>query len=164
MISDINQKILLVTDFGREEECMIRLSRVGYDGTIGYLEGGFISWKNAEKPIHSLKRITAEELEQILETEDLPLFDVRKKSEFDAEHLVDSENIPLNQLLANIAVFPKEKPFVVYCAGGYRSMIAASILKHSGFDNFVDVSGGFSEIAKMTQLPKTAYVCPSTLL
>ena len=164
MVSDINQKILLVTDFGREEECMIRLSRVGYDGTIGYLEGGFDSWKNAGKQTDSFRRITGEQLEQILQTEDLLLFDVRKRSEFDSEHLIDSENIPLNQLLANITAFPKEKPFVVYCAGGYRSMIAASILKQNGFDNFVDVSGGFNEIAKTTQLPKTAYVCPSTLL
>ena len=162
MISDINQKILLVTDFGREEECMIRLSRVGYDGTIGYLEGGFISWKNAEKPIHSLKRITAEELEQILQTEDLLLFDVRKRSEFDSEHLIDSENIPLNQLLANITAFPKEKPFVVYCAGGYRSMIAASILQARGFRNFSEIEGGFNAIAK-TDVPRTDFVCQSKI-
>ena len=116
------------------------------------------------KQTDSFRRIIGEQLEQILQTEDLLLFDVRKRSEFDSEHLIDSENIPLNQLLANITAFPKEKPFVVYCAGGYRSMIAASILKQNGFDNFVDVSGGFNEIAKTTQLPKTAYVCPSTLL
>ena len=164
MISDINQAILLVTEPGREEECMIRLSRVGYDNTIGYLEGGFASWKQAEKEMDSLKRITGQELEEMLSTIDLSLFDVRKKSEFDSEHLLNSTNIPLNQLNAKLDSFPKEKLFVIYCAGGYRSMIAASILKQRGFDNFVDVSGGFNEIANTTQLPKTVYVCPSTLL
>ena len=164
MISDINQAILLVTDSGREEECMIRLSRVGYDNTIGYLEGGFASWEQAGKETDSLKRITGEQLEEMLQTAHLPLFDVRKKSEFDSEHLLNSVNIPLNQLNAKLASFPKDKSFVIYCAGGYRSMIAASILKQRGFDNFIDVSGGFNEIAKTTQLPKTTYVCPSTLL
>ena len=164
MITDINQAILLVTDSGREEECMIRLSRVGYDNTIGYLEGGFESWKQAGKEIDSLKRISGEQLEVMLQAKDLPLFDVRKKSEFDSEHLLNSINIPLNQLNAKLENFPKDKTFVIYCAGGYRSMIAASILKQRGFDNFMDVSGGFNEIAKTTQLPKTTYVCPSTLL
>jgi rhodanese-related sulfurtransferase len=164
MISDINQAILLVTEPGREEECMIRLSRVGYDNTIGYLEGGFASWEQAGKETDSLKRITGEQLEEMLQTVDLPLFDVRKKSEFDSEHLLNSTNIPLNQLNTKLDSFPKEKSFVIYCAGGYRSMIAASILKQRGFDNFIDVSGGFNEIAKTTQLPKTTYVCPSTLL
>ena len=164
MISDINQAILLVTEPGKEEECMIRLSRVGYDNTIGYLEGGFASWEQAGKETDSLKRITGEQLEEMLQTADLPLFDVRKKSEFDSEHLLNSVNIPLNQLNTKLDSFPKDKTFVIYCAGGYRSMIAASILKQRGFDNFMDVSGGFNEIAKTTQLPKTAYVCPSTLL
>jgi glyoxylase-like metal-dependent hydrolase (beta-lactamase superfamily II) len=164
MITDINQAILLVTEPGREEECMIRLSRVGYDNTIGYLEGGFSAWQEAGKQTDSLKRINGEQLEAILQTDDLPLFDIRKKSEFDSEHLVDSINIPLNQLNAKIDHLPKDKPFVIYCAGGYRSMIAASILKQRGFDNFMDVSGGFNEIAKTTKLHKTAYVCPSTLL
>ena len=164
MISDINQAILLVTEPGREEECMIRLSRVGYDNTIGYLEGGFASWEQAGKETDSLKRITGEQLEEMLQTADLPLFDVRKKSEFDSEHLLNSVNIPLNQLNTKLDSFPKDKSFVIYCAGGYRSMIAASILKQRGFDNFIDVSGGFNEIAKTTQLPKTTYVCPSTLL
>ena len=164
MIFDINQAILLVTEPGREEECMIRLSRVGYDNTIGYLEGGFASWEQAGKETDSLKRITGEQLEEMLQTAHLPLFDVRKKSEFDSEHLLNSVNIPLNQLNTKLDSFPKDKSFVIYCAGGYRSMIAASILKQRGFDDFIDVSGGFNEITKTTQLPKTAYVCPTTLL
>lgn len=164
MISDINQAILLVTEPGREEECMIRLSRVGYDNTIGYLEGGFKSWLQANKETDSLKRITGEQLETLLQTTKLSLFDVRKKSEFDSEHLLNSVNIPLNQINTKLDSFPKDKPFVIYCAGGYRSMIAASILKQRGFDNFMDVSGGFNEIAKTTELPKTNYVCPTTLL
>ena len=163
MIPDVKQEILLVADPGREEECIIRLSRVGYDNTLGYLEGGFGSWQKAGKETESVKRITAAELEKIYFTERPLLIDIRKKSEYDAEHVVNAVNIPLNQINSHLAEFPKDKPFVLHCAGGYRSMIAASILKQRGWDNFSDVSGGFSEIAK-TGLPKTDYVCPTTML
>ena len=91
------------------------------------------------------------------------LVDVRKKSEYDSEHVIDAINIPLNQINNHLAELPKEKPFILYCAGGYRSMIAASILKQRGWDNFVDVIGGFKEIAT-TSIAKSNYVCPTTLL
>ncbi len=110
------------------------------------------------------KVIEKAELEEWFKKEQVLLFDVRKKSEFDSEHLLHSVNIPLNQLNAKLDSFPKDKSFVIYCAGGYRSMIAASILKQRGYDNFVDVTGGFNEIAKTSSLPKTEYVCPKTLL
>lgn len=163
MIPDVKQEILLVTDPGREEECIIRLSRVGYDNTLGYLEGGFDSWKKAGKETETVKRITAEEFAKLYEAEKPLVIDIRKKSEYDAEHVIDALNIPLNQLNGHLAAFPKDKPFVLHCAGGYRSMIAASILKQRGWNDFSDVSGGFSEMAK-TNVPKTAYVCPTTLL
>ncbi|HKL40134.1 MAG TPA: MBL fold metallo-hydrolase [Cryomorphaceae bacterium] len=162
MIKDIKQEILLVTYEGKEEEAMIRLSRVGYDNTIGYLEGGFKAWKEAGKEVDHVDRLSPEEFSQKYDEKPI-VIDVRKKSEYDSEHVVEALNVPLNEINEHLAQFPKDKPFMVHCAGGYRSMIAASILKQRGWDNFVDIRGGFDEIAK-TEVPKTDYVCPSTLL
>jgi glyoxylase-like metal-dependent hydrolase (beta-lactamase superfamily II)/rhodanese-related sulfurtransferase len=162
MIKDIKQEILLVTNKGEQEEAMIRLSRVGYDHTIGFLDGGFEAWKASGKEVDSVKRLSPEEFAAKYDEKPI-VFDVRKKSEFDSEHVVDAVNVPLNQINDHLAEFPKDKPFMVHCAGGYRSMIAASILKQRGWDNFVDIRGGFKEIAE-TKVPKTDYVCPSTLL
>jgi glyoxylase-like metal-dependent hydrolase (beta-lactamase superfamily II)/rhodanese-related sulfurtransferase len=163
MITDIQQEILLVTESGKEEETMIRLSRVGYDHTIGYLSGGFNSWLKTGKEIDTIQRISSLELEYHLAKEKMTIIDVRKKSEFDSEHLVDAINIPLNEINNSLAEFPKDKNFVLHCAGGYRSIIAGSLLKQRGWDNFVDLSDGFAGI-KNTMLPKTNYVCPTTLL
>ena len=162
MIPDIRQQILLVTENGKEEEAIIRLSRVGYDGAIGYLKDGFQSWVKAGKDVDVLKRINAEEFAKQYEHKPL-LIDVRKKSEFDSEHVLGAVNIPLNEINRHLAAFPKDKPFILNCAGGYRSMIAASMLKQRGWDNFVDVIGGFTEIKK-TSVPKSEHVCPSTML
>ena len=162
MIPDIKQKILLVAEEGKEEEAMTRLSRVGYDQTIGFLEGGFKSWKQIGKDEDSLDRITAAELADEYTNSPL-LIDVRKQSEYDSEHVIGAVNIPLNQINHHLAEIPKDKPFVLYCAGGYRSMLAASILKARGWDNFSDVRGGFLEI-KNTEIPISDYVCPTTLL
>lgn len=162
MISDIKQEILLLTDAGKEEEALIRLSRVGYDHTIGFLNGGFESWKNAGKEIDTVERMSAQELADSYSKETF-LIDVRRKSEFDSEHVVDAISIPLNEINQHLAEFPKDRDFILQCAGGYRSMIAASILKSRGYDNFKDVIGGMGEITK-TSIPKTEYVCPTTLL
>ncbi|WP_159799422.1 rhodanese-like domain-containing protein [Flavobacterium sp. MK4S-17] len=162
MIKDINQEILLVTDEGREEETMIRLSRVGYDNTIGYLKGGFDTWKKSGKETDSVNRITATEFKNIYD-KGTTVIDVRKKSEYDSEHVIGAVNIPLNEIYSHLAEIPRDKNFILHCAGGYRSMIAASLLKQRGFDNFADVTGGFKEIA-LTGVPKTDYVCPTTLL
>lgn len=163
MIHDIKQDILLVTDLGKEEESMIRLSRVGYDHTIGYLKGGFDAWAKTGREIDTIERITASDLEKELAEKKVLLIDVRKKSEFESEHLVDAINIPMHEINQHLAEFPKDQPFILHCAGGYRSIIAGSILKQRGWDNFVDVVGGFAEIKK-TALPRTNYVCPTTLL
>jgi glyoxylase-like metal-dependent hydrolase (beta-lactamase superfamily II)/rhodanese-related sulfurtransferase len=164
LIPDLQQEILLVAEnHEKVEEAIIRLSRVGYDHSIGYLEGGFQAWVNAGKEVDTVNRITADELAILEEIHLTPVFDVRKKSEFNSEHLVNAVNIPLNEINQHLAEFPKDQHFVLHCAGGYRSMIAASILKQRGFDNFVDVIGGFNEI-KLTNLPITDYVCPTTLL
>jgi len=163
MIADIKQEILLVTEPGKEEESMVRLSRIGYDHTIGYLDGGFASWKNEGFETDSIIRITAEQLEKNINFNEAQIFDVRKKSEFLSEHLIGAVNIPLNEINSHLSEFPKNTKFILHCAGGYRSMIAASILKQRGWDNLVDVIGGFAEI-KNTKLLKSDYVCPTTLL
>jgi hydroxyacylglutathione hydrolase len=162
LILDIKQEILLVTEKGREEEAIIRLSRVGYDYTIGFLDGGFDAWKNSGKEINLINRISAQDLE-LRYSEQPIVIDVRKKSEFDSEHIIGAINVPLNQLNENLSNIPKDKEFILHCAGGYRSMIAASILKSRAYNNFVDVEGGMTEILK-TKVPKTEYLCPTTLL
>jgi glyoxylase-like metal-dependent hydrolase (beta-lactamase superfamily II)/rhodanese-related sulfurtransferase len=163
MVTDIQQEILLITDKGKEEEAIIRLSRVGYDGAIGYLDGGFETWINAGKEIDTLTRISASQYAKDYASKEILTIDVRKKSEFESEHVINAYNIPLNEINKHLAEFPKNKPFVLHCAGGYRSMIAASILKQRGWDNFVDVIGGFTQI-KDTTVPTSEYVCPTTLL
>lgn len=163
MIPDIQQEILLVTYTDKEEEAITRLSRVGYDNTIGFLKGGFDSWMNAGKEVETVNRLTASELVKSVKNENPMLIDVRKKSEYDSEHIIGAHNIPLNELNQHLAEIPKDKPFVLHCAGGYRSMIASAILKQRGWDNFADVIGGFEAIAT-TELPRSKYVCPSTLL
>lgn len=163
LIPDIKQEILLITDAGKEEETITRLARVGYDFTIGFLEGGFEAWKAAGKDYETVDRISAEEFAKRFKVENPLVFDVRKKSEFDSEHIEGAINIPLNAINNHLAEIPKDKPFILHCAGGYRSMIAASILKQRGWDNFVDVEGGFAAISK-TDVPRTEYVCPTTLL
>lgn len=163
LIPDIMQEILIVTDEGKEEETITRLARVGYDHAIGYLKGGFEAWQNAGKQIETVGRITAETFAQNYKTANNLVIDVRKKSEYDSEHVLNALSIPLNAINDHLAEIPKNEPFILYCAGGNRSMIAASILKQRGWSNFVDVETGMAGILK-TDVPKTAYVCPSTLL
>ncbi len=162
MIPDLEMPILLVTEEGKEEEAITRLSRVGYDNTQGYLADGMKSWEAAGKEIDAVNRITAEELQQKMKG-DLVVIDVRKKSEFDSEHVEGAVNVPLNQINQHLEKFPKEQEFILHCAGGYRSMIAASILQQRGWSQLTDVIDGFKAI-KETKIPVTAYVCPSTLL
>jgi hydroxyacylglutathione hydrolase len=142
---------------------LIRLSRIGFDNSIGFLEGGFESWFKSGKQIDKVDRITPKELEEKLNRSDISLLDVRKKSEFESEHVEGAINIPLNQLENKLSEFPFKENFIINCAGGYRSMIAASILKRHGIHKFVDVIGGMSEISK-TSISLTDYICPTTLL
>jgi rhodanese-related sulfurtransferase len=162
MIPDIQQEILLVTDEGKEEETITRLSRVGYDHAIGYLSGGFAAWKNEQRDYDEVHRLSAEKFAQEYVSNPI-IIDVRKKSEYASEHVINAKNIPLNELNDRFFELPKDQPFIIHCAGGYRSMIAASILKSRGYHDFVDVEGGMTAILN-TPVPKTAYVCPTTLL
>ncbi len=161
LIPDIKQPILLVTPVGREEESITRLARVGYDNTLGYLKGGFETWKNAGLEYDTVNWVTANGLEELME-EKVPVFDVRKEGEFKSEHVEGAHSTPLDFINDHIAEFPKEEEFYVHCAGGYRSVIAASILKARGYHNIVNVLGGFASIKK-TAIKTTNYVCPSTL-
>lgn len=162
LILDYKQPILLVTPEGREQEAITRLSRVGYDNTVGFLQGSFEAWRNAGKEFDTLTSITPQELELKLQHQKVPVFDVRKPGEYQSEHLEIAESTPLDFLNDHLASFPSNETFYVHCAGGYRSVIAASILKARGIHNLVDVKKGFSGL-KETQIPRTNYVCPSTL-
>ena len=161
LIKDIKQPILLVTPEGEEKETIIRLSRVGFDNVIGYLDGSFDAWKNANKEIDTLESISAEELEE-KSKENPPIFDVRKPGEYGSEHMENVTNTPLDYLNEHISEFPKNKAFYVHCAAGYRSVITASILKARGFHNVIDVAGGYTAIKK-TRIKTTSPVCPTTL-
>ena len=160
LIKDIKQPILLVTPKGEEKGTIIRLSRVGFDNVIGYLDGSFDAWKNANKEIDTLESISAEVLEKKIK-ENSPIFDVRKPGEYGSEHIENVTNTPLDYLNEHISEFPKNKAFYVHCAAGYRSVIAASILKARGFHNVIDVAGGYTAIQKTT-IKTTSPVCPST--
>lgn len=156
LVADIDQEVLIVAEEGKEEEAVIRLSRIGYDHSIGYLKGGFDAWYIAGKDIDTVHRITARELEEKFKQGPLLLFDVRKEAEFEAMHISGARNIPLQKIKEHLNEFPTNRHFYIYCAGGYRSMIAASVLKRAGFDNFSDVQGGFASI-KETRIPKNEF-------
>lgn len=162
LITDYKQPILLVAPLGREEEAIIRLSRVGFDNAIGYLNEGFEAWKKAGKEYDTIASVTADELEHLIEEENITVFDVRKPGEYLSEHIKEVTSTPLDYINEHIAEFPKNDKFYIHCAGGYRSVIAASILKARGYHNVVDVKGGFAAIKK-TGIKTTDYVCPSTL-
>ncbi len=162
LIADVKQPILLITEPGKEEEAITRLSRVGFDNTLGFLEGGFDAWKNDGMEYDTVHSITADSFKNELATDKKPVFDVRKETEHLSEHVLDAHNTPLDFLNNHLAAFPDEQPFYVHCAGGYRSMIAASILKSRGIHNLIDVQGGFKAI-KESGAPVSAFVCPSTL-
>lgn len=163
LIPDLKQEILIITEPGKAEETLIRLARVGYDNVIGYLDGGIDAWTNAGKEVETVTSISATELADRMAQEKLTIVDVRKPTEFAAEHVVGAINLPLDTINETMAEFPKDKLVYIHCAGGFRSMIAASILKARGYDNLVDVSGGFAAMQKTGQIATTDYVCPSTL-
>ncbi|GAA4275473.1 MBL fold metallo-hydrolase [Aquimarina mytili] len=162
LIADVQQPILLVAPKGRVEETITRLSRVGFDNTLGYLDGGFESWETSGKEYDTITSIPASEFKDIVATKEVPVFDVRKESEFVAEHMDKAHNSPLDFLNDYLTEFPDDKTFYVHCAGGYRSVIAASILKSRGIHNLIDIAGGFKDI-KGVGIQTTDYVCPTTL-
>ncbi|HFK5555003.1 TPA: rhodanese-like domain-containing protein [Elizabethkingia anophelis] len=159
MIVDVKQPLLLVTDEGSEEEVITRLSRVGFDNVVGYLKGGLSAWQSVGKETDSVERITPEEFAQRY-TEDSKIIDVRKEGEYAAEHIAEAYSRPLAYINTWIKDIDPKEHFFLHCAGGYRSMIAASILQARGYRNFTEVEGGFGKI-KLTEVPTTDFVCQS---
>ena len=145
LIKDVKQPILLVAPENREAEVIMRLSRVGFDNTLGFLEGGIASWQSAGKQIDTMQSVSAHTLKEALEKE-MPVFDVRKQGEFSAAHVPTASHTPLSFINDYLALFPDASPFYLYCAGGYRSVIAASILKSRGIHGGINVTGGFASI------------------
>jgi glyoxylase-like metal-dependent hydrolase (beta-lactamase superfamily II)/rhodanese-related sulfurtransferase len=166
LITDIKQNIIVVAPEGRAEEVIIRLSRVGYDNTLGYLEGGIAAWQAAGKEVDSFKEVTAEEFAAYAKNTpkaEQEIFDVRKETEYLSEHVVDAKNTPLAYLNDYLAEFKDQSHTAyVHCAGGYRSAIAVSILKARGYHNFINVQGGFNAV-KAAGVTCTEFVCPTTL-
>jgi len=160
LIMDTKQPLLLITPKGLEEETIMRLTRVGFDHAIGYLEGGIEAWKAAGFETDSIQSVTQEEFADNYENS--IVVDARKESEYIAEQVKGALNIPLDHINDHIAEVPKEDSFYVHCAGGYRSVIWASILKARGYHNMINVEKGMAGIRE-TKVPLTAFVCPSTL-
>ena len=164
LIPDLKQEILLVCDSGREEEVITRLARVGYDHAIGYLDGGFESWKKANKEIDHLKSISVDQFIELKATHPkLEVLDVRKPSEFAAEHLENALNSPLDFINQNMAEINKDQEYLMHCKSGYRSVVFGSILKARGYDNLTNIEGGFEAIADSKAFVLTDYVCPTSL-
>ncbi len=160
LIGDVAHPILIVAPEGREEETINRLARVGFDNTIGFLKGGIDAWTKAQKEIDIVDSSSAENAKSQLDK--LPVFDVRKPGEYAVGRLENTHNTPLDYLNDHLAEFPKEDTFFVHCAGGYRSMIAASILKSRGYHNLINIEGGYGAL-KEVGAPVVEGVCPSTL-
>jgi rhodanese-related sulfurtransferase len=158
LITDIRQPIVLVTPEGKEEEAVTRLARVGYDHCIGYLSGGMEAWKAAGEPVETITSVSAESLEPVFDT--ISLVDVRKPGEWSAEHVDGAQHYALDFMTDDLNVLDRDKTYHVHCAGGYRSVIAISLLMRNGYTHLIDVAGGFSAIKK-TQLPVTDFVCSS---
>jgi len=163
LIGDVKQPILLVTDLGMEEETVTRLTRVGFDNLIGHLEHGFKAWKEAGFDIDMVNRITADQFEKEVKIGESKVIDVRKESEYQAEHVEDAYSRPLASINEWVKDINPEEHFFMHCAGGYRSMMAASILQARGYRNFSEVEDGYNAIAKTT-VSKTDFVCQSKVL
>ncbi len=163
LIIDGNQPILLVTDLGKEEESLTRLSRVGFDHVIGHLKGGFDSWMKAGKEADTVDRISAESFAENADVNRETIIDVRKETEYAAEHVNNAYNKPLSYINDWIKDINPEDHFYLSCAGGYRSMIAASVLQSRGYRNFTEIAGGYTAISK-TNIPKSDFICQSKIL
>ncbi len=162
LIANVNQPLLLITTEGQEEETVTRLARVGFDNQLGHLHGGIKAWKNDGRELDTINRITPQQFAEQFSV-DAKVLDVRKDSEYAAEHVEDAYNRPLALINEWTKDINPEEHFFVHCAGGYRSMIAASILQARGYRNFSEVEGGFKAIAE-TAVPKTDFVCQSKVM
>jgi rhodanese-related sulfurtransferase len=163
LIPDLKQPIVVLVEEGREEEVVTRLARVGYDNTLGFLKGGIEAWKAAGKEIDTIESISADELAKRFGTDAAgTIIDVRKPTEFLSHHVVGATNFPLDYINKNMNKLDRKQRYTLHCLGGYRSMITASMLKARGFENIVDVDGGWRAIEE-SETPKSDYVCPTSM-
>ncbi|TAE56111.1 MAG: rhodanese-like domain-containing protein, partial [Bacteroidetes bacterium] len=163
LIADVKQPLLLVTDPGKEEEAVTRLSRVGFDHLLGHLAGGFATWVASGKETDSVHRISAAQFASEVNIGESVVIDVRKETEYAAEHVDEAYNRPLASINEWINELKPQEHFYLHCAGGYRSMIAASILQARGYRHFTEVEGGFNAIAK-TDVPRTDFLCQTKVM
>lgn len=163
LIVDVKQPILLIAGQNEEEETVTRLSRVGFDNVLGFLKGGFEAWKKSGKETDSVNRISAQQFEKETKDKDATIIDVRKESEYNAEHVDQAFNKPLAYINEWIGSIGPAEHFYLHCAGGYRSMMAASILQARGYRNFSEIEGGFNAISQ-TEVPVSDFVCQSKVL
>lgn len=164
LVPSVQQEILIVADAGREMEVITRLARVGYDNALGYLKGGYQAWADAKKEVDQIKSISADELAEIKEKNQITILDVRKVSEYNSEHVTDAINAPLDFINESMTKIDKNKTYYVHCASGYRSMVFISTLQARGYRNLIDVAGGFNALKASGKFKITDYVCPSTML
>lgn len=163
VLGDVKQQLMLITDEGAEEEVVTRLARVGFDQVLGYLKGGISAWKDAGKQTDTVKRITASQFEHEFKLHESMVIDVRREAEYAASHVDEAYSKPLAYINEWVGNIDPKKHFYLHCAGGYRSMIAASILKARGFHHFSEIDGGFNAINK-TSVPKTDFICQSKVM
>lgn len=164
LVPDLKQPILLVCEPGTAEEAVTRLARVGYDNTMGFLDGGFKAWKADKRDIDTVEALNAEQFAARMKNRQTKVLDVRRKSEFDAEHVIGAQNFPLDFINRNMAELRKDVQYLVHCASGYRSLIAISILKNRGFENLVNVEGGIKDIKETGKVPLTEFIEQDTEL
>lgn len=163
LIADVNQPVLLVTEKGDEEEAVTRLSRVGFDKVLGFLDGGFDAWKESGKETDTVHRISAEQFEKEIHQKEVKIVDIRRESEYNAEHIHEAYSKPLAYINEWIHTIDPEEHFYLHCGSGYRSTMAASILQARGYRNFTEIGGGFKAIA-LTNVPKSDFVCQTKIL
>ncbi len=165
LIKNINTPILLIVSEGRENEAITRLSRVGYDNTLGFLKGGIEAWKKAGEETAFIESVSSDEFAERINTKDINVLDVRKKSEYYSERIIHNNltNSCLDKMMDDY-INVENKEYYVHCAGGYRSVIAISILKAKGYKNLINVEGGFDAIKTQHKIQTSDYVCPTTML
>jgi hydroxyacylglutathione hydrolase len=164
LIPNLKQPIIFIADKGREKEVVTRLSRVGYDNTLGYLEGGIDAWIKSNREVDTIQTIDADSLADKMQLQEIALVDVRKASEFFSERVLEAQNAPLDYINESMKLLDPANEYVVHCAGGYRSVVFISILQARGYRNLINVTDGFTAMKKTNKFNLTDYVCPTTML
>jgi len=164
VLQDVKKPIVFIADEGKEEEVAIRMARIGFDNNLGFLKGGVEAWKNAGKSVDTIKSVSIEEFVKSYDSSKYEILDVRRTSEFESQHVVGATNTPLDYFNDQIAKINHDKTYFVHCAGGYRSVIFISLAKGLGFNNLINVEGGFKAIENSGKFDMTEYVCPTTML